>query len=475
MTSKPPQRQRNTDRSIMVVFAAVILICLVVSVSLALVESLTPANPLTSLFAFVRYGPFEQPTEVVYITPVPDSTSTPTYTPIPPTPTLIPPTWTATASPTSTSTSTPPPSTSTPTLTATAPPAATPTPLPALTHTPTPTPLAALTTTPTPTLNTKATAQAQASATAEALVTVQTQATATASVNLTPKPTNPPPPSLGGRLAFPIFDPNRGTYDVFIAGIDGSNIRRLVEEASQPYLRPDGQMIAFRRWKGDERGLETLDMGSGGIRRYTTFLEDGSPAWSKDGGNLAFLSRRESDRQPRMYRININDRDEQELRDGVQPIFGEAPSWLPDGRIVYRVVFPEKGIAVMNGDGSNSKIIVSDDRATAPVASPDGKSVAFMSQRDGNWEIYRVDADGEGLRRLTQVAGNDGLPVWTSDGRTIVFVSDRGGAWSAFAMNSNGSSQRRLFTLPGSIDGRVAGEPDYDSRGWVAERISLSP
>ena len=86
-----------------------------------------------------------------------------------------------------------------------------------------------------------------------------------------------------------------------------------------------------------------------------------------------------------------------------------------------------------------------------------------------------MNIDGEGLRRLTQVAGNDGLPIWTPDGRTIVFVSDRGGSWGVYAMNSNGSSQRRLFTLPGSIDGRVAGEPGYASRGWVEERISLSP
>lgn len=459
----------------MVVFAAVIVICLVVSVSLALVESMTQTQPLTGMFYFMRYGRTEQPPEVVYITPVPESTNTPTLTPIPPTPTPVPATWTPTISPTSTFTPTSlPPTTPPPTVPPTAtplpptptPPAFTPTPIPALTATPTPTPLVTQTPSPTstPTVDVDATE------------TVAAQATAKALADSTPKPTNPPPPTLSGRLAFPIFDPNRGTYDVFIAGVDGSNISRLVDNASQPALRPDGRMIAFRRWKSDERGLETLDLSGGsGVRRYTTFLEDSSPGWSQDGGNIAFFSRRESDRQSRMYRININDRDEQELRDGVQPIFGETPSWLPDGRIVYRVVFPQKGIAVMNSDGSNSTMIVNDDRATAPAASPDGKSVAFMSQRDGNWEIYRVNIDGEGERRLTQVAGNDGLPIWSADGRTIIFVSDRGGAWSVLAMNPNGSSQRKLFTLPGSIDGRVAGEPDYASRGWVEERISLSP
>ncbi len=483
MTSKPPQRHRNTDRSVMLVFAAVILICLFVSVSLALVESLTPAEPLTDIFYLMRYGRNEKPPVVVYITPVQDATFTPTLTPIPPTATIVPATWTPTPSPTNTPIPTTPPPT-TPPPTATVPPADTPTPpadpptpIPALSPTSTPTSLAALTptSTPTPTVNTKATGTVQANATAQALATVAAQATSQAVTPATPKPTNPPPSSLSGRVAFPIFDPGRGTYDVFIAGIDGSNVSRLVTEASQPDLRPDGQVIAFRRWKSDERGIETLDLGSGGVRRFTTYLEDSSPAWSQDGGNIAFFSRREGDRQSRLYRVNINDSGEQELKDGVQPVFGEMPAWQPDGRIAYRANFPNKGIAVANGDGSNSTMIVSDDKATAPSVSPDGKSVAFMSQSDGNWEIYSVNIDGQGLRRLTQVAGNDGLPVWAPDGRTIVFVSDRGGAWSVFAMNPNGSSQRKLFTLPGSIDGRVGGEPDYASRGWVEERISLSP
>jgi len=39
-------------------------------------------------------------------------------------------------------------------------------------------------------------------------------------------------------------------------------------------------------------------------------------------------------------------------------------------------------------------------------------------------------------------------------------------------MNPDGSGQRKLFALPGPLDGRVAGEPDYSSRGWIEERIS---
>lgn len=473
MTPQLPRKRRDTNRTIMLVFAAIVFVCIIISVSLALIESLTPAKPFTAAFAFVRYGATKQPVEVVYITPESEATlpPTPTPTPLPPTPTPPPPTPTATASPTNT----PLPTSLPPTAAPTEAPTATHTVMLPATATPTAIPAATATATPTVDIQATKTVQARATATSQAIVTAAARATAEALANQSPTPTIPPPPRLKGSLVFPIYDPSRGMYDIFIANLDGANIRRLISEASQPAVRSDGRMIAFRRWKSDERGLETLNLDNDGVRRYTTFLEDASPAWSRDGGDIVFFSRRESDRQSRVYRVNINDGGEMELHDGPATAFGETPAWLPDGRIVYRLTFPEKGIAVMNGDGSGSEIIVADDQATAPAVSPDGKYVAFMSRKDGNWEIYRVNIDGSGLRRLTQVAGKDGLPLWTPDGRTILFASDRGGTWSIFAMNPNGSSQRRLFTLPGSIDGRVKGEPDYASRGWVEESIAWSP
>ena len=129
----------------------------------------------------------------------------------------------------------------------------------------------------------------------------------------------------------------------------------------------------------------------------------------------------------------------------------------------------------MNADGSDDRMIFLDGTATAPAASPDGKYIALMSQRDGNWEVYRINADGSGLLRLTEHGANDGLPTWSPDGNTIAFVSDRDGAWAIWAMTPNGQGYRQLFALPGSPDGLVRNEPDCSSRGWVEERISWGP
>ena len=59
--------------------------------------------------------------------------------------------------------------------------------------------------------------------------------------------------TLSGRIAVPIFAPDRGAYDLYVGNVDGSNFQRVLDRASQPSLRDDGQQIAFRRWVDDGR------------------------------------------------------------------------------------------------------------------------------------------------------------------------------------------------------------------------------
>lgn len=88
-----------------------------------------------------------------------------------------------------------------------------------------------------------------------------------------------------------------------------------------------------------------------------------------------------------------------------------------------------------------------------------------MSNRDGNWELYIMNDDGSGVARLTNNAANDGLPTWSPDGRTIAFVSDQGGSWAVWAISPDGSNQRKLF----DIGGRGL------ASDWQHERISWGP
>ena len=99
----------------------------------------------------------------------------------------------------------------------------------------------------------------------------------------------------------------------------------------------------------------------------------------------------------------------------------------------------------MNADGSNQRRLTSNDaRDRDPAWSPDGRRIAFSSERDGNSEIYVMNADGSGLTRITNNSDYDGVPAWSPDGRRIAFASRRDGNSEIYAMNADGSNQTRL-------------------------------
>ena len=90
----------------------------------------------------------------------------------------------------------------------------------------------------------------------------------------------------------------------------------------------------------------------------------------------------------------------------------------------------------------------------APAWSPDGRTIVFVSWRDGNGEVYAMDADGSGPRNLTQNPAKDVRPAWSPDGRSIAFVSTRPTQRlqrtrtpeqsEIYVMNADGSRKRNL-------------------------------
>jgi len=89
--------------------------------------------------------------------------------------------------------------------------------------------------------------------------------------------------------------------------------------------------------------------------------------------------------------------------------------------------------------------------------SPDGKWVAFTSDRDGHWQIYKMTTDGKTIVQLTNTTNQSGWPWWTADGKRILFSSDRTGSWEIYVMDTDGSNVHQLTNAPGkaSLPGRV--------------------
>jgi Tol biopolymer transport system component len=105
----------------------------------------------------------------------------------------------------------------------------------------------------------------------------------------------------------------------------------------------------------------------------------------------------------------------------------------------------------------------------SPAWSPDGKRIAFYSERDGNAEIYAMNADGTGLIRLTRTGADEGYPAWSPDGRTISFDSDRDGNFDVFAMNADGTNVRPL-TRHRARDVSATWSPDGTAIVFMSDR-----
>ena len=109
----------------------------------------------------------------------------------------------------------------------------------------------------------------------------------------------------------------------------------------------------------------------------------------------------------------------------------------------------------MDADGSSPRNLTQHPaKDVRPAWSPDGRRIAFVSRRDGNSEVYVMNADGSGKRNLTRDRANDDYPTWSPDGRRIAFLRgrlrgtarrrDRCYSYDLYVVNADGSGLRRL-------------------------------
>jgi TolB protein len=119
----------------------------------------------------------------------------------------------------------------------------------------------------------------------------------------------------------------------------------------------------------------------------------------------------------------------------------------PESLDIYRMMADGTGVRRLTDHDANDEM---------PAISPDGKRIAFMSTRSGDPEIYVMSADGDDVRRITQDAAWDIHPRWTPDGREILFNSTRGSKstrepelFAIYAARPDGSPLRQLTNEAG--------------------------
>jgi Tol biopolymer transport system component len=238
-----------------------------------------------------------------------------------------------------------------------------------------------------------------------------------------------------------------GNNEVFAMSPNGSGLVRLTRSAasdSNPTWSADGRRIAFesnrhadrRSYGHHDSDVFVMNANGSGIREVTFSNRfDGDPAWSRQNV-IAFESERNGASD--VYSIRPDGGGERRLT--VSPAFDGDPAWSPNGR---RIAFTserdggDRELYVMNADGTEqTRLTTSAGFDQNPSWSPNGRLIAFDSMRDGNLEIYVMNPDGTNVRRLTDHPSIDAIPNWSQDGSRIVFVSER-----------IAKGQRRLFSV----------------------------
>lgn len=264
------------------------------------------------------------------------------------------------------------------------------------------------------------------------------------------------PPASGGQgleglLAF--HSERSGMLQIYLLGGDTGEAIRLTNDpagAFEPDWSPDCRSLVFASRRDDPNAFELYTISADGSGERRLFRNEGAddwaPAWSPTGEIIAYQTN-----QTGLLNICFLDTSGESLGCLEGEYNKASPAWSPDGS---KVLF----ISDRDGDWD---IYVADYPAASepqpltnnaasdvnPRFSPDGTSIAFASDPLGNYEIFTMDVDGTNLVQLTDDGLDDVTPRWIGNDR-LVFASQRTGDFELYVMNRDGSNVQQLTDSP---------------------------
>ena len=232
------------------------------------------------------------------------------------------------------------------------------------------------------------------------------------------------------RIAF--TSTRSGNADVWAAGVDGSDQRRLTTDPLhdvQPDISSDGRWVVFARGLSLTSVPQSADlwiMRSDGTEARPLVADPATtefrPDFSRDGRQVLFSR---ADGSGTVHELWTLDLETKALRRvAANANYG---SWAPDGRRIVLLDNPVGGgqIAVLDLASGVRRRLTSEGGNVAPQWSPDGSRIVFTSFRRGDGEVWVMDADGSDQHVVAASSGKDGLATWSPDSRYIAFGSTR--------------------------------------------------
>lgn len=241
---------------------------------------------------------------------------------------------------------------------------------------------------------------------------------------------------------------------IYISDEDGKTQVKVLNATlsdGYPAVSPNGKMIAFygkydryRTWS-----IHVADVDGKNVRRLTDkkHVWDSAPTWSPDGSTIAF-AREYKDASGNWHEeIWLMKLDGSELSQ-IKAIEGRSPEFMPDGRILFQSKSSPSQISIANIDGSNIIQLTNDKTNNMqPKISPDGSKIAYLSNRDGNQEVYVMNLDGSNQQRITKNDIQEWDPVWSPTGDKVFFSSQNvHGFYDIYKANVDGTSKEKVLS-----------------------------
>ena len=238
---------------------------------------------------------------------------------------------------------------------------------------------------------------------------------------------------------------------------DASKVSHAPANVQEFFWSPDSRMIAYLADSADgaRSEIHVYEFENDETTTLVSEIAGNVELGNFSGDNQWIVLCLNLDGSPGIYKRSVHGVDEVQLTDYED----SRPRFSMDGK---RVAFARK-----NPDGSTNIYTLEVETGNGPSAAkaltdedgdetnfewaPNGRSIIYVSEREGNPEIYAVDAVEKTTRRLTQNRVDDADPKWSLNGEQVLFRSDNDGKYHLFAMDFKSGTQERILEAPDSI------------------------